>query len=92
MQGVKREVSGNFQLRVTNCELGVGVGSEVGAGAGRTGLGGKILRGEQLQKDQGDAGQIGMVFRLLQMSRPGLMEGFLSHWKTQATTILSPLP
>ena len=38
MQGVKRGVSGNFQLRATNYELGVGVGSEVGSGAGTTGL------------------------------------------------------
>ena len=47
MQGVKGEVSGNFQLRVTNYELGVGVGSEDGAGVGRTGLGGEVLRGKQ---------------------------------------------
>ena len=38
MQGVKRGVSGNFQLRATNYELGVGVGGEVPAGGGSTGL------------------------------------------------------
>ena len=42
MQGVKGEVSGNFQLRITNCELGVGVGCEVGAGAGRTDWGARF--------------------------------------------------